>query len=131
MNSAGSQKPAATPTFGPVPAPPFQLKKTEWLCPTTAITPANTWATNGEPKFNCWPSQRAPHTATAPADADPLEGLDPLFLPLTDAVQHPDRVPGSELGDVLTKLLLFERSQQIRHVSPLVARVDRDFQTDR
>ena len=48
------------------------------------------------------------HAATPPTDADPLEGLDPLFLALTDAIEYPDRVPGSELGHVLAKLLLLK-----------------------
>jgi hypothetical protein len=64
--------------------------------------------------------------ATPPADADPLEGLDPLFLPLTDTVKNPDRIPWRELGDVLAKLLLLELSQQIRHDSPQKARIDRN-----
>jgi len=46
------------------------------------------------------------HTTTPPADADPFKGLNPLFLPFTDTVQHPDRIPGSELGDILAKLFL-------------------------
>jgi hypothetical protein len=65
-------------------------------------------------------------TTTPPADADPLEGLDPLFLPLTDTVKNPDRIPGSKLGDVLAKLFLLELSQQIRHFSPQKVRVDRN-----
>ena len=35
-------------------------------------------------------------TTTPPADADPFKGLDPLFLPFTDAVKNPDRIPGSK-----------------------------------
>jgi hypothetical protein len=51
---------------------------------------------------------------TAPAgNANTLEGLDPLFLALTDAIENPDRIPGVELGDVLTKLLLYDFTQQI------------------
>jgi hypothetical protein len=71
------------------------------------------------------------YATTTTADADPFEGLDPLFFSLTDAVQHPDRIPWSELGDVLAKLLLFELAQQIRHDSPQQVRIDRDKSTDR
>jgi hypothetical protein len=66
------------------------------------------------------------YATTPPTDADPLKSLDPLFLPFTDAVKNPDRIPGSELGDVLAKLFLLELSQQIRHYSPQLVRVDRN-----
>jgi hypothetical protein len=66
------------------------------------------------------------HATTPPADADPLEGLNPLFLPFTDAVKNPDRIPRSEIGDVLAKLFLLKLSHQIRHFSPQMVRVDRN-----
>jgi hypothetical protein len=44
------------------------------------------------------------HTTTPPADADPLKGLNSLFLPFTDTVKHPDRIPWSKIGGVLAKL---------------------------
>ena len=71
------------------------------------------------------------HTTTPPANADPLKCLDPLFLPFTDAVKNPDRIPGSELWDVLAKLFPLKLSQQIRHYSPQMARVDRNKKMDR
>ena len=51
------------------------------------------------------------HSTTPPADTDSLKGLNPLFLPFTDTVKHPNRIPGSELGDVLAKLFLLKLSQ--------------------
>jgi hypothetical protein len=51
------------------------------------------------------------HTTTTTADADPFEGLDPLFFTLTDAIENPDGIPWSELRKVRANLLFFELSQ--------------------
>jgi hypothetical protein len=51
------------------------------------------------------------HTTTTTADADPFEGLDPLFFTFTDAIENSDCIPWSELGDVRANLLSFELSQ--------------------
>jgi len=53
------------------------------------------------------------NTATSPTDANALEGLDSLFFALTDAVEHPDCVPGRKLGHVLAKLFQLNLTQQI------------------
>ena len=58
------------------------------------------------------PDHKRFRDSTAPtADADPFKGLDPLFFPLTDTVEYPDRIPRGELGDIIAKLLLLELSQ--------------------